>query len=102
MSELSERVAPLLDGLRRHRREVSRETPGERDTRQHNRAWEVARALGSTKPAVVRAMLALVAADERPMPEGDPVPPKAPGARDVFKAPRAKASRADPNQESFW
>ena len=101
MSELSERIAPLLDGLARHRREVARESPGERAARQHDRAWELARSLGSTRPGVVRAMLALVSADERPMPEGDPAPPKAVGAKAVLQ-PRKRKAQSDPDQGSFW
>ena len=94
-------IGPLLDGLARHRREVRNESPGERDRRQRNRAWEVARTLGSTKPNVVRAMLALVIADEVPDPKGDPVPDKAPGAKAVLK-PKKQLRNATPNQLGFW
>ena len=78
------------------------ETPDERHSRQRVRAWEVARALGSTAPAVVRAMLALVIADELPHPQGDPVPPKAPGAKQVLKTAKPKSKPAKTNQEGLW
>lgn len=77
-------IGPLLDSLARHRREIRNESPGERDARQHDRAWEVARSLGSTKRNVVRAMLALVIADEVPDPK-PPAEPAAPGAKAVLK-----------------
>lgn len=95
-------IGPMLERLARHRREVRNESPGERAARQRVRAWEVARSLGSTKPNVVRAMLALVIADEVPDPKGDPVPPTAPGAKQVLKPVLQNATPTTPDQLGFW
>jgi hypothetical protein len=92
--ELFARTQVLLASLARHRRTVGNESPEERARRQRHRAEDVAHSLGSTRPGVVRAMLALVVADEMPSPKGDPPPPVAPGARVAL--PPKKAAKKVP------
>lgn len=108
LDRLRAHIAPLLDGLARHRRAVSRDTPTERARRQQIRAEEVARSLGSTRPSVVRAMLALVIADEHTAPRDEQTAP-APGARAALKPkvpkakPRVVAKRnTHTDQEALW
>lgn len=75
----------------RHRYALRNEQPAERARRQQARAEQMAYELGSTRPNVVKAMLALVQADEVINPKGDPPPPAAPGARAVQKPKKAPA-----------
>lgn len=105
-----------LARLARHRHSVRNERPSEKAHRQHIRAEELARRLGSVRPSVVRAMLALVQADEHTNPKGDPPPPAAPGARGALKPKTAKTPKAksqpvvecsevntpQPGQIGFW
>lgn len=82
-------------------------TPDERARRQQVRAEQIARLLGSTRPNVVRAMLALVIADEQPAPSVERTAP-APGARAALKPtptpkPTVVAKRnTHANQEALW
>lgn len=96
LDALYRRTQRRLEVLHRHRREVANETAGERAGRQQARAYEVAHATtgGRVTPAILKWALDLVVADEHPDPPGDPVPPKAPGARAVLK-PKS-------GQEGLW
>ena len=107
--ERFDRVQVLTTRLARHRAEVRNETPSERARRQQHRAYEVARGLGSTRPNMVKAMLALVQADEHTNPNGDPPAPVAPGARAALKPKSPKSPRCSkvntpvtPDQEGLF
>lgn len=96
--------------LARHRAAIRNERPEERARRQEHRAWQMAQQLGSTRPNVVKAMLALVQADEKTVAEGDPAEGRAPGARAALKpAPKRPPKKAAPvakrnndEQMGFW
>jgi hypothetical protein len=92
--ELFNKTQARMARLSRHRREVANEKPDERARRQQHRAEQMAHQLGSTRPGVVKAMLALVQADETVNPKGDPPDPVAPGARAALKP--AKKTPAKP------
>lgn len=90
------RTQAQLATLARHRHSVRNENPSERARRQQHRAEALAHQLGSTRPSVVRAMLAMVQADEHTNPKGDPPPPAAPGARGALKPKTPKAPKSQP------
>lgn len=105
LDEMFHRTQERLAILRRHRREVANESPAERALRQRARADEVLRGLvGSRRvsPAFRRWALALVIADEAPDPPGDPVPPKAPGARAVLKSAKPTKAKPQTHEGGLW
>lgn len=99
VEEVRERIQAYLRGLRRHRQEVCGESAEERPRRQQARAEQVAFGLtgGRVTRGIVKAVLALVVADEHPEPEGERSSGVSPGARQVLKRKAAK-----PVQEALW
>ncbi|MCH9728407.1 MAG: hypothetical protein K0U84_01765 [Actinomycetia bacterium] len=98
MEEVRERIQGYLRELKRHRQECRVESPEERARRQQARAEQVAHDVtgGRVTRGIVKAMLALVVADEHPEPEGEKSSGVSPGARQVLKL------KPKPVQEALW
>lgn len=89
--------------LRAHRRSLGGETPAQRAQRQRHRAEALTHTLSAGhprhSPALLRAMLALVVADEAPDPPGDLPEPTPPGARAVLKPTKKSTRKSHPTKD---